>query len=675
MQRRHILHAGTGFVLSSSLGSSFAQPAAPAAAPAPAATPATPPSPIDLKDLLRPSRVAAVDLSPSGKYLAALVPVGGRRNLAVLEIGQSEFRAITAFKEEDVGGFAWVNHQRLVFWMGLNQQLGLGAQRLGQGLLAINRDGSEPRVISPPNPRLENALTYVAKTTYFGGTVSQLTGEQNSFDVLGISNDRNATYPDVVRIDTRTGRRTLLTDRKPGDAIRWVADRQVQVRAAVTTEDKNRRNSFYWRATADSPWVLQASWDTYSGNDVTPVGFEADGTLLVLAPHQGRMALWRWDPQKRTPGERLVSHKDYDVTVGSLRWDVESGELAGIAIEAEKPIQLWLDDSLQALQDAMDKAQPEMVNVLSGTRPGGRLLVTSFSDRSLASWQIYDPATKRLENVARAAPWLRPEQLARRRFVRYRARDGRSIPAYLTMPAPRTDGRKPALVLLVHGGPYIRGETWSFDLDAQFLASRGYAVLQPDFRGSTGYGHEHYAAGFKQWGLSMQDDLNDGALWAVAEGLADRSRLVIAGASYGGYAVMMGLARDPDFWCCGVNWVGVTDLELLTRATWSDTAQWDGAEHFFAVHLGDAKGDAERFAQTSPLRQAGRIRKPVLMVYGARDVRVPIEHATRIEAEMKARQLPVELVVYNDEGHGFLKPANRQDFYERFERFLAAHAG
>ncbi|MFN9005671.1 MAG: alpha/beta hydrolase family protein [Betaproteobacteria bacterium] len=664
MHRRHVLHGGTGLLLSSSLGLSIAQ----TPAPAPAA------SPINLEELLRPARVSAVDLSPSGKYLAALVPVGGRRNLAILEIGQGDFRAITSFKEEDVGGFAWVSEDRLVFWMGLNLQLGLGAQRLGQGLLAINRDGTEPRIIASPNPNLENARNFVFRTTWFGGTVANLTGEFGSFDVLGFTNDRNATYPDVVRIDTRTGRRTLLTDRKPGDAIFWIADRMVQVRAAVTTEDENRRNSLYWRATGDSPWVLQASWPTYSGKEVTPVGFEADGTLLVLADHQGRMALWRWDTGKRTLAERMVAHKDYDLTPGSLRWDAETGDLAGVSIEAERPMHVWFDESLQALQDALDKAQPTTTNFLARSSTKGRVLVTSRSDRNATRWQLYDPASKRVDTLASAAPWLRPEQFFERRFVRYRARDGRSIPAYLTLPAPRRDGRKPALVVLVHGGPYVRGETWRFDRDAQFLATRGYAVLQPDFRGSTGYGHDHYAAGLRQWGLTMQDDLNDGALWAVAEGHADRSRLVIAGASYGGYAVMMGLARDPDFWCCGVNWVGVTDLELLTRATWSDTAQWGGAEHFFSVHIGNAKDDAERFAQTSPLRQAGRIRKPVLMVYGARDVRVPIEHATRIEAEMKAKNLPVELVVYNDEGHGFLRQANQLDFYGRFERFLATHA-
>jgi dipeptidyl aminopeptidase/acylaminoacyl peptidase len=628
---------------------------------------------VSVEELLRPPRVSGLVLSPNGRYLGALVPVGNRRNLAILDLDEKgAFRAITSFTTEDVGGFAWVNDDRLVFWMGLNQQLGLGVQRLGQGLLAINRDGGDARVIASPNPALENALNYSARTTFFAGTVAQLTGDFASNDVLGINNDRNATYPDVVRVDTRSGRRTLLTERKPGNAILWMADRKVAVRAAITTEDKNRRNSLHWRATANDPWVLQASWTPYSGQEIMPAGFEADGTMLVLAPHQGRMALWRWDTAKKQVSERLVAHKDYDLTLDSVQWDPVSGELAGIRIEAEKPLQVWLDEPTEALQNVIDKSLPSTSNQLSRLPSQGRVLVTSRSDRQPARWHLYDPGKRTLEEVAAAAPWLRPEQFSETKFVRYKARDGRSIPAYLTLPQ-RSAGAKLPLVVLVHGGPYVRGETWGFDIDAQFLASRGYAVLQADFRGSTGYGHEHYAAGFQQWGLSMQDDLNDGALWAVAEGIADRDRLVIAGASYGGYAVMMGLARDPDFWRCGVNWIGVTDLELLTQATWSDTAQWDGAEHFFASHLGDVKADAERFNRTSPLQQVARIRRPVLMVYGARDVRVPIEHATRMEAALKARNVPSELVVYNDEGHGFLRQANRLDFYRRFERFLATH--
>jgi dipeptidyl aminopeptidase/acylaminoacyl peptidase len=629
--------------------------------------------PVSIEDLIRPARVSALALSPSGRYLGALVPVGNRRNLAILDLNEpGQFRAITSFAAEDVGGFAWVNEDRLVFWMGANLQLGSGAQRLGQGLLAINRDGTEPRVIASPNAELENARNFVYRTTYFAVTVGQLTGDFSSHDVLGINNDRNAAYPDVVRVDTRTGRRTLLTDRKPGNAINWIADRAVAVRAAITTEDENRRNSLHWRASADAPWVLQASWPTFSNEVITPVGFEPDGTLLVLATHQGRMALWRWDPAKKQLAERLIAHKDYDLTPGSVQWDAATGELQGIQIEAEKPMQVWLDDKLEAVQSAIDKALPSTLNRLTRLSSQGRFLITSRSDRQAARWHLYDPAKRTLEEVAAAAPWLKPEQFSEPRFVRYKARDGRSIPAYLTLPQRRGEGRLP-LVVLVHGGPYVRGETWGFDAEAQFLASRGYAVLQADFRGSLGYGHEHYAAGKRQWGLAMQDDLNDGALWAVAEGIADRDRLAIAGASYGGYAVMMGLARDPDFWRCGVNWVGVTDLELLTQATWSDTAQWDGAEHFFDVHLGDVKADSERFKQTSPLEQVGRIKRPVLMVYGARDVRVPIEHATRMEAALKARNVPSELVVYNDEGHGFLRRANRVDFYERMERFLAQH--
>jgi dipeptidyl aminopeptidase/acylaminoacyl peptidase len=263
--------------------------------------------------------------------------------------------------------------------------------------------------------------------------------------------------------------------------------------------------------------------------------------------------------------------------------------------------------------------------------------------------------------------------MSHRQPLRLKARDGLSLPAYLTLPRGREAKGLP-LVVLVHGGPYVRGETWRFDPEAQFLASRGYAVLQVDFRGSLGYGWKHYQSGWKQWGLAMQDDLNDAALQLVERGVAVRARMANKGASYGGYAAMMGLARDPELWRCGINYVGVTDLTLLTTATWSDTNQlFKNASSWFDIHVGDAARDRERFERTSPLRLADHIKRPVLMVYGGLDRRVPIEHGARMKGALDRNNVPNEFVVYDTEGHGFRLEKNRFDFYRRVEAFLAKH--
>ena len=258
--------------------------------------------------------------------------------------------------------------------------------------------------------------------------------------------------------------------------------------------------------------------------------------------------------------------------------------------------------------------------------------------------------------------------------VRYPARDGLEIPAYLTLP-PTGSGKNLPLVVVVHGGPWVDGDTWGFDPEAQFLATRGYAVLQPNFRGTTRYGWKHFASSFGQWGLSMQDDVTDGVKWAVEHGIADPKRVCIYGASYGGYATMMGLAKDPDLYKCGINYVGVTDVSLFLTATWADYAQSDFIKYAVKEMVGDAAKDAERLKATSPVEQAARIKAPVLMAYGAVDFRVPIEHGTRMRAAMERNGAKPIWMVAEGEGHGFREMKNQKMFYEAMEKFLAEHIG
>jgi dipeptidyl aminopeptidase/acylaminoacyl peptidase len=214
-------------------------------------------------------------------------------------------------------------------------------------------------------------------------------------------------------------------------------------------------------------------------------------------------------------------------------------------------------------------------------------------------------------------------------FVRIKARDGMSIPVYVTK--PKGKGPFPTIVM-IHGGPYVRGNQWGFSPDNQFLASRGYMVVEPEFRGSTGYGSKLFRAGWKQWGLTMQDDMTDATKWAIEQGLADPKRIAIAGASYGGYATMMGLVKEPELYKVGINWVGVTDIELMYTIGWSDFMGADSPwmKYGMPVMIGDPAKDAAQLKATSPLQQAHRIKQPVFMAYGEEDYRVPLPHGTKM---------------------------------------------
>jgi len=263
---------------------------------------------------------------------------------------------------------------------------------------------------------------------------------------------------------------------------------------------------------------------------------------------------------------------------------------------------------------------------------------------------------------------VKPAQMGERNFFRIQARDGLSIPLYVTLPPGRSTGPLPTIVF-VHGGPWVRGVTWEWSGEAQFLASRGYAVLEPEFRGSLGYGFKLFEAGWRQWGLAMQDDLADAAKWAIDKGIADPKRIGIGGASYGGYATLMGLIKNPELFRCGFEWVGVTDIDLMYSLARSDMSD-EVRTYEFPRIVGDRYKDADQLRETSPLANASRLSQPLLMASGGLDRRVPREHGIKFRDAVSATNRNVEWIEYPDEGHGWYKDDDNIDFWNRVERFL-----
>jgi dipeptidyl aminopeptidase/acylaminoacyl peptidase len=292
------------------------------------------------------------------------------------------------------------------------------------------------------------------------------------------------------------------------------------------------------------------------------------------------------------------------------------------------------------------------------------------------TYLLYNTGTGALSKIGASHPDIDSRQMGRQQMVHYKARDGLDIPALLTLPPGERRGPLP-LVVLVHGGPFVPGPTWGWNPQSQFLASRGYAVLEPHYRGSTGLGARHYRAGWKQWGLRMQDDLADGARWAIAQGIAASRRVCIAGASYGGYAALMGLVNDPDLYQCGVDWLGVTDINLLYTGTWIDDSDLsdDYKRVGMPVLIGDPVADAAQLKATSPLEQAARIKQPLLLAYGGADRRVPLFHGKRFRDAVKRTNANLEWIEYAEEGHGWAVVDNRVDFWTRVEKFLDKHIG
>jgi dipeptidyl aminopeptidase/acylaminoacyl peptidase len=442
------------------------------------------------------------------------------------------------------------------------------------------------------------------------------------------------------------------------------------LRLVVTEKDKLA--AIHLRDEETGEWRQLRQYERFNAGDATPHWIAPDGQVYATTlVGRDTQALAIYDPAKNQVAEQpVLATPEFDIDPQFIASDER---LLGVRFHADAEVTHWFDASLKAHQADVDQLLPNTANLLSPPRRGSSpyIVVRAFSERQPRQFLLYHKGSKKLSRLGSAHPDIRPAQMGASDFVRFKARDGLSIPAYLTLPPGDKKTQLP-LVVLVHGGPWMRGATWGWNAEVQFLASRGYAVLQPEFRGGTGFGQKHFKAGFKQWGLAMQDDLADAARWAIAQGVADPKRVAIAGASYGGYAALMGLVKDPDVFRCAVNWVGVSDLDLLHSASWDDIPK-DFKRWGLQVMLGDREKDAAMLKANSPLQQAARIQSPLLMAYGGIDRRVPIEHGKRLHEAVKGHNPNVEWVVYEKEGHGWALPETRVDFWGRVERFLAKH--
>ncbi len=444
-------------------------------------------------------------------------------------------------------------------------------------------------------------------------------------------------------------------------------------------EDKG---TIHYRQGSNHDWQALHSFDVYQrrAGGFTPLAFGPDGTLYVTATGgSDKTAVHTYDLVAGKLSEKaLITVNEYDFD-GDLIFSRD--KLLGARLTTDAEGAVWMDPAMKALQDEINKQLSSTNNLITvPERPETPfVLVASFSDIQPRRFTLYNTQTKKFTNIGATRPKIKPAEMGAQDVVRYTARDGLTIPALLTLPFNynKDDKAKPPMVVLVHGGPFVRGGSWGWDAEVQFLASRGYAVLEPEYRGSTGFGHKHFRAGWKQWGLAMQNDIADGAKWAVAQGYADAGRICIAGASYGGYAALMGLINDPDLYKCAINWVGVTDINLLYNGHWRfhDDLSPVYRKYGMPSMVGDQKLDAAQLAATSPLLQAARVSRPVLLAYGGADRRVPLYHGEKFYDEVKKTNPAVEWVLYPEEGHGWALPATRVDFWGRVEKFLQKHIG
>lgn len=583
---------------------------------------------------------SAPDISPDGTMLAYLAPDQGVLNVWVRTLGKTDDRVITDDRKRGIRAFSWQYDSKNILY---------GQDQGGDENWRIYQTNVATKQTKDLTPFEKSRADIIAL-------------EPNHPETLLIQlNKRDPKVFDVYRVNLKSGELTLDTE-NPGDVQGWQPDHDLQVRAAqITTPDGG--TLIRVRDDAKSPWRELIKWgpEETLGNIV---GFSPDGKSLWIMTSLDANAA-RLISVDVASGKRTVVAEDPQFDVSFAITHPKTSKLQAVVFLRERRDFQILDKDIQPDFDALHKVRDAEISNVSRDLNDDKWIVTFEGDDSPIYYYLYDRSSKQATLLFSNRPALEKYKLAKVKPIEYTARDGMKIYGYLTTPAG-IDARNLPMVVFPHGGPWGR-DLWGYDPYAQWLANRGYAVLQPNFRASTGYGKQYLNAGDRQWAGTMHTDLLDGKDWVVQQGIADPKKICIMGGSYGGYATLAGVAFSPDAFACGVDIVGPSNLNTLLKTIppyWST---------FLAV-FHKRMGEDEAFLKSqSPLFKADDIKVPLLIGQGKNDPRVNKAESDQIVAAMRKNNKPVEYYVFPDEGHGFARPENRMAFNAASEEFLAKY--
>ncbi|MEA9555523.1 S9 family peptidase [Xanthomonas nasturtii] len=626
------------------------------------------PETMDLAPYLKSDQFERIKISPSGAYLALTMPLEDRTVLGIVRRQDKVATAkVTGGVNSVVDDFWWASDERIVVSMA--QRLGSRDEPVAIGQLhAIDADGKNGRLLASPygtNPDINGAQLKMDldPATYMLDT---LPGDARNILVSAVPfvGDPNVR---IDKLDIQTGRRTTVAT-SPVRRAGFVTDQQGRIRFANGLDISNI-SKLYYRDNDDAPWRLIDDAATSKHREF-PLGFSADGSRAYLQVEQatGTDVLVAWDPatSKATP----LLHDDTVDPYHILR-DLDGTTPIGASYMSDRVRNRFFDETAPTakLYRSLEKAfDGNAVYITSATSDRRMVLAYVWSDRNNGDYYLFDTVSKKADRVFSRREWFPPDGVPATRQVSFKARDGLVLHGYLTQPLHAQAGKPLPLIVMPHGGPFGIFDKWEFDDDTQLLAAAGYAVLRVNYRGSANYGYAFTQAGAKEWGGRMQDDVTDATRWAIGEGIADASRICIYGASYGGYAALMGVAKEPALYRCAAGYVGVYDLDMMARDT-GRSARW--AKNWTVDWL----GARDTLAARSPVTLARQIKVPVFLAAGGKDERAPIEHTKAMERALKGAGVPVESLYFPNEGHGFYTEAHRREYYTRLLAFLSKQLG
>lgn len=624
---------------------------------------------VDLDAYLRRESFTDIKISPGGEYYATTIPFEKSTAIAILRVDDGKVTGTFNPPEGDYAAkFDWVNDKRVLVELAkklgaldqpraTGELYGLSAESRGGDLLVGYRVAGGHTGTHIAGKKAERVAAFLA---------DDLPGDDRSV-LVAVNGVGGEPYTRLERMDVRSGRRTPVA-RSPVRRGSFTTDAQGQARF-VHGAGTDNVNKLYHRSRNGEDWSL-VNDEAVTGRIETAIGFSEDGSLAYLRVEraEGPDVIVSWDPQT---DERKQALSDPLVNPNRIIYRPGTAIPVGALFLGDTPRTRFFDEAsadarlYRSLESAFNG---NAVYITSSTRDGNKVLVETFSGTNPGDFFVYDQKAKAAQHLISRSDWINPEQAAPARPITLKARDGLPLHGFLTTPKG-SEGKALPMVVLPHGGPFGVFDDGTYDRESQLLAAAGYAVLQLNFRGSGNYGRAYEQAGARQWGGAMQDDLTDATRWAIDQGIAERSKICIYGASYGGYAALMGVAREPALYQCAAGYVGVYDLPMMH-------ARGDIQEQRSGVtYLREWLGDPEKLREVSPVNLAANIKVPVFLAAGGEDERAPIQHTQRMEAALKKAGVPVESLYYPREGHGFYVDANRREYYTRLLAFLSRHLG
>lgn len=601
-----------------------------------------PPPTISVEDFMKNSEQRTFRLSPDGTHMAYLAPYKSRMNIHVKAIGSDSIKRVSSLEDRDVGGYFWASNDRLVY---VRDQGG----DENFHLFSVNKNGKDELDLTP-----------------FEGVRAEIIDDLEGNDtemIIGL-NKRIPQVFDPYRIDITNGKMTLLYE-NPGNITEWGTDHDGKLRLAYVTNGVD--NTILYRQNENDKFeeVITLNFK----QTLAPQFFDFDnGNVIYAISNLGRdkAAAVKYDLKENKEVEEIFSHDEVDV--GAILYSKKRKVPTHINYRTAKLERKFLDDETKNMFEKFKSELGAEKNyfLASSNKNEDMRLVFAADDKSRGSYYFYDQKKGELKHMADLSPWLNPDHMASMKPISYTSRDGLKINGYLTLPVG-VEAKNLPVVVNPHGGPWAR-DNWGYNPEVQLLANRGYAVLQMNFRGSTGYGKEFWEKSFKQWGQAMQNDVTDGVHWLIDEGIADPDRIAIYGGSYGGYATLAGITNTPDLYAAAVDYVGVSNLFTFMETI---PPYWEPYKEMLYEMVGNPNtNDSIMMKANSPVFHTDKIKAALFVAQGANDPRVVQAESDQMVDAIEKNGVKIQYMLKENEGHGFRNEENRFDFYNAMVIFL-----